>query len=319
MLNVIALFILIPAGEAAATPFTVDGSTVYVSGGQVGIATSNPQTTLDVNGSAQFGSGASKSTFTIAGNLQIPYGISAATANFTSAVTASSATLSATGAGIYALTSSTGIHVLNGQIKFESGSYIQWADGSTSTAAASGGETSYFAPAKTFGSSVTVQGNAFSIGGSTLVVSGGTVTVNAAAGNGFTVVTGAYNALDMAAWASWTPTFTGFSGSPSCSAAAWKRVGTTVFIRLNGCGGTSNATTFTITNLPYTVVAAGGANQFSASGICHDNGSISVNPCAVDFGSNSKTLSMFLNASIAPFTASGAKDVYGNFFYEAVP
>lgn len=41
------------------------------SGGNVGIGTTNPATTLDVNGSAQFGSGATKSTFTASGFLTI--------------------------------------------------------------------------------------------------------------------------------------------------------------------------------------------------------------------------------------------------------
>lgn len=40
--------------------------------GSVGILTSSPATTLDVNGSAQFGSGATKSTFTATGSLSIP-------------------------------------------------------------------------------------------------------------------------------------------------------------------------------------------------------------------------------------------------------
>ncbi len=124
---------------SSASPFTVDESTVHVNGGFVGIRTSTPTTALDVNGDAQFGFGANKSTFTATGGLQLNYGLSAATASFTSSVSASSAALSATGSSIYALTSSTGIHVLNGRIKLESGSYVEWADGTKSTTATSGG------------------------------------------------------------------------------------------------------------------------------------------------------------------------------------
>src|SRR3569832_2316794 len=54
-------------------------------------------------------------------------------------IAGSSVTLSSSGAGAYDLTSSTGIHVLSGQIKLESGAYIKWADGSTSTTASAGG------------------------------------------------------------------------------------------------------------------------------------------------------------------------------------
>lgn len=41
----------------------------FKSGGSVGIGTASPATTLDVNGNAQFGSGATKSTFTTTGDL----------------------------------------------------------------------------------------------------------------------------------------------------------------------------------------------------------------------------------------------------------
>lgn len=44
---------------------------VAATGGEVGMGTKNPATTLDVNGSAQFGSGATKSTFTSTGLLKV--------------------------------------------------------------------------------------------------------------------------------------------------------------------------------------------------------------------------------------------------------
>lgn len=56
---------------ANASPFTIDGSTVYVNAGFVGVRTSTPITVLDVNGDAQFGSGATKSTFTATGLLKL--------------------------------------------------------------------------------------------------------------------------------------------------------------------------------------------------------------------------------------------------------
>ena len=47
--------------------FTVGTSTLAVVGGQVGIGTASPATVLDVNGAAQFGSSATKSTVTATG------------------------------------------------------------------------------------------------------------------------------------------------------------------------------------------------------------------------------------------------------------
>lgn len=52
--------------------------------GFVGLGVSSPSTTLEVNGNAQFGSGANKSTFSTTGNLDIKYGVTATTAVFTS-------------------------------------------------------------------------------------------------------------------------------------------------------------------------------------------------------------------------------------------
>lgn len=106
---VVGLFVSMSASVAyAQTPFTVDGATLVVVSGNVGVRTSVPVTNLDVNGSVQFGSGASKSTFTA-----IP------------------------GGSIYALQLSSGITISGGgPISLTTGGYIQFADGSTSTSAA---------------------------------------------------------------------------------------------------------------------------------------------------------------------------------------
>ncbi|MBI5200280.1 MAG: hypothetical protein HY925_01725, partial [Elusimicrobia bacterium] len=83
--------------------FSVGGSTFAVTGGNVGILTTSPATTLDIQGSAQVGSGVLKSTFT-----------------------------AAPGAGTYALNLSSGVKVYNGgPLELTSGGYVKWADGST--------------------------------------------------------------------------------------------------------------------------------------------------------------------------------------------
>lgn len=89
----------------------IAGSTFTVNAGRVGISTGNPSLQLDVNGDAQFGSGAAKSTFT---------------AN--------------PGGSTYALQLSSGITVSNGgPLNLTSGGFIRFADGTTATTAASGG------------------------------------------------------------------------------------------------------------------------------------------------------------------------------------
>lgn len=119
--------------HSTATPFTIDGSTVYVNAGFVGVRTSTPITVLDVNGDAQFGSGFTKSTFSATGSLTLASG---------SSFVGSSATFNGT-SGPYDLTLSTGIYISAGEIFLNSGSGgIRWPDGSRSTTAATSGGTS---------------------------------------------------------------------------------------------------------------------------------------------------------------------------------
>ncbi len=94
------------------------------SNGNVGLGTKFPATILDVNGSAQFGAGATKSSFTTTGSLALASGAS---------ITGASATFSASGSNVYSLTSSSGIHILAGG--------LTWPDGTTSVTAAGGGGT----------------------------------------------------------------------------------------------------------------------------------------------------------------------------------
>ncbi|MDO8803788.1 MAG: SUMF1/EgtB/PvdO family nonheme iron enzyme [Elusimicrobiota bacterium] len=55
----------------AGSGFSVGVSTFVVKNGNVGIGTTSPATRLEVNGAAQFGSGATRSTFTAAGALTL--------------------------------------------------------------------------------------------------------------------------------------------------------------------------------------------------------------------------------------------------------
>lgn len=135
MIIFVASFTPAVAIYSRASPFTIDGSTVYVNAGFVGVRTSTPVTVLDVNGDAQFGSGANKSTFTAAGLLK--------------------------------LTSSG----------------IQWADGSTSTTASTGGGAGTSA-ASTF----TILSSETSANDALTEVTGASITLTCAGDVGVEVV-----------------------------------------------------------------------------------------------------------------------------------
>ena len=156
--------------------------------------------------------------------LDTSVGVWVSSAGITSsgAHTASSMTTTATGAGIYAITSSTGIHVLNGKIKLEQGSYIQWPDNTTSTTASDVLKLS----SPTTGGSV---GNVLAIksdGTNEWIASAAGVTVNSTntwtAPNTFTagVVASSLtvNGYDvLGAWQSWTPNMTGYGSMTATS------------------------------------------------------------------------------------------------------
>ena len=107
------------------------------SGGNVGVGTANPATRLDVNGAAQFGAGAAKSTFSAAGVLTFPAGYSPA--NPLEAASKAYVDSQATGASGWTRT----------------GSVVALSNVGDAVVAQS---------------SLTVQGSAFSVGGSTLAV-----------------------------------------------------------------------------------------------------------------------------------------------------
>jgi hypothetical protein len=89
--------------------FMVAGSTFVVQSGRVGVRTINPVADLEV-----------------VGGMKV-----------------SSLTLTANGSNIFGLTSSSGIHVLRGVVKFENGSFITWPDGSTNVAGGTSNQSAW--------------------------------------------------------------------------------------------------------------------------------------------------------------------------------
>lgn len=80
----------------------------------------------------------SSASITGAAGLSTTYGMSAGSATLTAHLNASSATLTGTSAP-FALTTSTGFHILAGQIYMEPGSSLRWPNGVISTAPAASG------------------------------------------------------------------------------------------------------------------------------------------------------------------------------------
>lgn len=102
--------------------------------------------------------------------------------------------------------------------------------------------------------------------------------------------------------------YTGFTGAVTTTYALQKRIGNTVYINISA-SGTSNATTFTITGLPFTAARAASfiptsfATNAGTNSVC--NGSIT-----------GTTLTLFNSVSSAAWTNSGGKGFVGQFFYE---
>lgn len=135
-----------------------------------------------------------------------------------------------------------------------------------------------------------------------------TVTLKSAS-SGYPVL----DSTDGDAWTSFTPGFTGFSADPSGVVAAYKKIGKTCFIRISMSNGTSNATGFTITTLPFTSAAT--AQYFPAS-FATDNGTQTTGKGVII---NSGTTVLILTdsaGSATGWTNSGTKGALISLAYE---
>lgn len=202
MMKTIALLVLLvspaAANRAVMEQLAASANTIFVDtiNVRVGISTITPATTLDVAGAAQFGQGATKSTFTVAGALVIASGSSITLSGTTgSLVSVASITAGAFYGDISHLTGNitgnaatvttnanlTGPVTSAGNATSIPGPVPQSAINlSTVTTALAlympltGG---LFSGVVTNSSTETIKGNAFSVGGSTFVVSGGNVGI----------------------------------------------------------------------------------------------------------------------------------------------
>lgn len=125
-------------------------------------------------------------------------------------------------------------------------------------------------------------------------------------GNGL----GAIAAADP--WTAWTPTITGFSAGPGVS-AAYMKLGSFLFLEFTTTSnGTSNATNFTITNLPFAPKRVATATLAQAT----DNGSIRTVAGRVVIQAASTTATLFTDMGVGTWTGSGSKSADFRIFYE---
>ena len=116
------------------------------------------------------------------------------------------------------------------------------------------------------------------------------------------------------AWTAWTPTVVGCS-STSVTVGEYHRLGKMIYVA-GAVFGTSNAATFSITNLPYTV--ANNTNIYQSASIAYstDNGNY-VGELFAELVLNSTILRFLLNGNTSGWTSSGAKAVRFSGWYRA--
>lgn len=122
----------------------------------------------------------------------------------------------------------------------------------------------------------------------------------------------ALDTVDGDEWTAFTPTFTGFSAVPSTILAFYKKIGKTCFINIASNQGTSNATTFTITGLPF----AADHGVWTPFSFAYDNSGNSI--CVGSINAASTTLTLYhTTGSLANgWTAANGKGINMQFTYE---
>lgn len=120
--------------------------------------------------------------------------------------------------------------------------------------------------------------------------------------------------FETAAWKTWTPTFTGFSVAPTVT-AKYKLIGKTAFWKLaTSVAGTSNATNFIFT-LPY--ASADGQDGTATTCRTRDNGvDLSTVSARVDTNSASTNANVYRDAGGGSWTNVGTKFINCEGFYE---
>ena len=149
------------------------------------------------------------------------------------------------------------------------------------------------------------------------VWAGGVTTITTIANNDYALVghpsamyySKVENPQGWPGWFNYTATMTGFSSVPTSVTSKFSIIGNTCFVyHAEGVGGTSNATTFTV-SLPVL------ASSFIANlSIAIDNGTYVSGAVAYQDGSNPAVANLY-KSGFAGWTASGTKQTIFSAFY----
>lgn len=113
-------------------------------------------------------------------------------------------------------------------------------------------------------------------------------------------------------WTAWTPTFTGFSTDPIVTARYMRLGNLAIVVLLTNTHGTSNATSFTITNAPYTAANT----AYTPLSRTRDN-SANVTPNGIaTIGGSGTTITCYKTSAFGAWTASNDKSANFTFLYE---
>lgn len=116
-------------------------------------------------------------------------------------------------------------------------------------------------------------------------------------------------------WTTWTPGYTGFSADPPTRSARYMQLGKMVVLEVDTGDGTSNANTFTITNVPIQSVTRANQQWFVACGYAGNGGTPIATGQAV-IGSGATTITMSVSGSSTGWSASSLKRAAFVLIYE---
>lgn len=121
------------------------------------------------------------------------------------------------------------------------------------------------------------------------------------------------NPLGYPHWFNFSPTWGGFSVSPSNGFIRYNIVGSMcTYIIMPATGGTSNATSLTIT-----APVAAAKSHYSAAWISGTDNAVNLTtPCHIETIATSATLSAYKTFYQGAWTGSGSKSIYGSISYE---
>jgi hypothetical protein len=114
----------------------------------------------------------------------------------------------------------------------------------------------------------------------------------------------------LGSWVNYTPVWGGFSADPTILRAVYFRIGKMCTVHVNTSGGTSNATTLTVT-LPFPAKY----NNPQAA-LCVNNGSTVVPWGRIDPVASSSVANGYITSGAGAWTASGAKRISFMITYE---